>query len=75
MDFTEDCARVTAPTLVVTGEAHLDTVVPVRVTQRFCDLIPGSQHVLMDGTGHLGMVTQPERFARIVREFLNGKCR
>jgi pimeloyl-ACP methyl ester carboxylesterase len=75
MDFAEDCARVTAPTLIVTGEARLDTVVPVPVTQRFRDLIPGSKYVLMDGTGHLGMVTQPERFAHIVREFLNGKCR
>jgi pimeloyl-ACP methyl ester carboxylesterase len=47
----------------------------VPVTQRFRNLIPGSQYVLMDGTGHLGMVTQPDRFAGIVREFLNGKCR
>ncbi len=75
MDFADDCARVTAPTLIVTGEEELDTVVPVPVTQRFRDLIPGSKYVLMDGTGHLGMVTQPDRFASIVREFLNGKCR
>ena len=75
MDFAQDCGRVTAPTLIVTGEEHLDTVVPVPVTQQFRDLIPGSKYVLMDGTGHLGMVTQPDRFARIVREFLNAKCR
>jgi pimeloyl-ACP methyl ester carboxylesterase len=75
MDFAQDCARVTAPTLIVTGEDHLDTVVPVPVTQRFRDLIPGSKCVLMDGTGHLGMVTQPDRFARIVREFLDATCR
>ena len=74
MNFAQDCARITAPTLIVTGEEHLDTVVPVPVTRRFRELIPGSEYVLMDGTGHLGMVTQPDRFARIVREFLNAKC-
>jgi pimeloyl-ACP methyl ester carboxylesterase len=75
MNFAPDCARISAPTLVVTGDGHLDTVVPVSVTQRYRQLIPGSQYVRMDGTGHLGMVTQPDRFAHIVKEFLNAQCR
>ena len=75
MNFAPDCARISAPTLIITGDERLDTVVPVAVTQRYRQLIPGSQYVRMDGTGHLGMVTQPARFARIVKEFLNAHCR
>lgn len=71
MDFRADCDAVRAPTLVVTGEPGLDTVVPVEVTRRYRTLIPGSQYEMMEGTGHLGLVTQPDRFARIVSTFVH----
>jgi pimeloyl-ACP methyl ester carboxylesterase len=54
---------------VITGDENLDSVVPVEVTQRYCELIPSARYVRMGGTGHLGLITQPERFARIVGEF------
>src|SRR2546423_808767 len=65
-DLCADCARVTAATLVITGEDALDTVVPVASTAEYARLIPGARHETMDHTGHLGLITQPERFARIV---------
>ena len=37
--FCAACSSVTAPTLVVTGEARLDRVVPVESTRRYLDLI------------------------------------
>jgi pimeloyl-ACP methyl ester carboxylesterase len=65
-----DCRRVAAPTLVVTGDESLDLVVPVASTREYLQLIPGATHVVMDRTGHLGMLTQPDRFAGILKEFL-----
>ena len=66
-----ECARVTAATLVITGEEMLDTVVPVASTVEYTRLIPGARHETMHHTGHLGLITQPERFAQIVSEFIN----
>jgi len=71
MDFVDDCARVVAPTLVVTGEPHLDLVVPVEITRSYVELIPGARYEMMTGTGHLGLMTQPMRFAHIVSEFVH----
>jgi 3-oxoadipate enol-lactonase len=70
IDFAPDCARVKAPTLVVTGEEALDLVVPVEVTRRYQALIPGARYEQMERTGHLGMLTQPRRFAEIVSRFV-----
>jgi 3-oxoadipate enol-lactonase len=72
VDFRADCERVNVRTLVITGDEDLDRVVPVEVTQRYCTLIPSSRYVRMTGTGHIGSITQPERFARIVGEFADG---
>jgi pimeloyl-ACP methyl ester carboxylesterase len=65
-----DCQRIVAPTLVVTGEESLDRVVPVASTREYLQLIPGAEYAVMDHTGHLGMLTQPDRFAGILKEFL-----
>jgi len=71
MDFAPDCARITAPTLLVTGEDDLDKVVPANVTRRYRQLIPDAQYVQMRRTGHLGMLTHPVQFADIVSGFIN----
>ncbi|HKY19620.1 MAG TPA: alpha/beta hydrolase [Vicinamibacterales bacterium] len=70
-NFEADCACVTAPTLVVTGERELDQVVPCEDTMRYVTLIPGARFQLFERTGHLGTVLAPERFAAIVSRFLN----
>lgn len=72
-DLAEKLERVTARTLVVTGEPHLDRIVPVASTKRYAELIKGAQCVTMERTGHLGALTQPERFAELVSGFVNGK--
>src|SRR5438094_690051 len=68
--FHPDCQCIVAPTLVVTGDESLDLVVPVASTREYLQLIPGAQYAVMDRTGHLGMLTQPDRFAGILKEFL-----
>ena len=71
IDFTADCARVTAPTLVISGEDALDRIVPVEVTRRYLSLIPGAQYAKMERSGHIGLITRPAQFARIVSEFIH----
>jgi pimeloyl-ACP methyl ester carboxylesterase len=71
-DVTPDCARITAPTLVVTGEAGLDHVVPVEGSSMYTRLIPNARSIVIDRTGHLGTITRPDAFAAIVRRFVMG---
>jgi pimeloyl-ACP methyl ester carboxylesterase len=71
-ELRADCARVVAPTLVITGEPGLDRVVPVSSTREFVSVIKGARYEMMDRTGHIGLVTQPHRFARIAGDFVNG---
>ena len=70
-DFADDCTRIEAPTLVITGDDDLDRVVPVEATRRYASLITGAQYRQMKGTGHLGLLTQPKRFAQLVSEFVH----
>lgn len=69
LDLVADCARVSAPTLVVTGEPALDRVVPVDSTREYLRLIPGARAVTLERTGHIGLVTRPDRFAELVAGF------
>jgi len=71
-DLTSDCRRLRAPTLIVTGEAALDRVVPVTSSLDYLQLISGSRHVTLERTGHLGYLTQPDAYAAIVTAFLTG---
>lgn len=69
-DISEDCRRITAPTLVVTGDSKLDRVVPVRDTKKYLRLIPGATHAVLGGTGHIGVITKPYRFAELAGQFI-----
>jgi pimeloyl-ACP methyl ester carboxylesterase len=68
-NFEQDCARVHAPTLVVTGEPGMDRVVPTDTTLEYLRLIKGARVARLDATGHLGVITRPERFADAVAGF------
>jgi pimeloyl-ACP methyl ester carboxylesterase len=68
-NFEADCARITAPTLVIAGERELDQVVSSDETMSYLNLIPGSSFQLFERTGHLGTVLAPDRFAAIVSRF------
>jgi pimeloyl-ACP methyl ester carboxylesterase len=71
-DAVAACARITAPTLVVTGEPALDHVVPVDASIAYLSLIRGARGVVLERTGHLGSITRPAAFAAIVRDFAAG---
>src|SRR5262249_15067077 len=69
---TADCARITIPTLIVTGEPHLDRVVQVESWAGYEGLIPQARRVTLRDTGPLGPMTRPGEFAAIVRAFVQG---
>ena len=70
LDVDADCARISAPTLIVIGERALDRIVPVEGTERYAHLIAGAHLSTIPNTGHLGCNTRPREFAAIVRDFL-----
>jgi pimeloyl-ACP methyl ester carboxylesterase len=70
-DVISECSRVTAPTHVITGERGLDRVVPVDSTLDYLTLIPGATASVLARTGHIGLVSRPDHFAALVREFLH----
>jgi pimeloyl-ACP methyl ester carboxylesterase len=59
------------PTLVVTGEPHLDRVVPPALTAEYARLWPHAQTVTLARTGHLGLVTRPDAFADALVPFVD----
>ena len=72
LDVAGDSDRVVAPTLVVTGEATLDWVIPVDDTMGYMRLIRGASHIVLEDTGHLGTLTRPAVFTAAVRRFVDG---
>ncbi len=72
-DVSQDCARISAPTLVITGEPGLDHVVPVEGSTAYGQLIPQARVVVLERTGHLGSITRPDAFATLVSDFIEGQ--
>ena len=71
LDMRADCARVSAPTLVMTGEVHLDHVVPAERSSEYVQLIRGARGAILERTGHTGTMTRPDAFATLVRDFVS----
>jgi pimeloyl-ACP methyl ester carboxylesterase len=71
-DIASECARVTTPALLVTGEPGLDRVVPVRSTLEYRTLLPHSRHEVLRRTGHIGWVSKPHELSSLVDRFLDG---
>lgn len=60
---------IQAPTLVITGEEGLDRVVPTSATLRYVSRLESARHVIVEHTGHLGVITRPDIFADLVAAF------
>jgi 3-oxoadipate enol-lactonase len=70
VELSGELAAVHLPTLVVTGDALLDNVVPVRLTEDYTRIWPHAERVTIPRTGHLGLITRPEMFAAAVAPFI-----
>jgi pimeloyl-ACP methyl ester carboxylesterase len=71
-DFTEYCARVRVPTLIVCGQ-H-DRTTPVAFTSELARLIDGAVERIIP-TGHLGCFDDPLEFNKPIVEFLDAQPR
>jgi pimeloyl-ACP methyl ester carboxylesterase len=70
-DLVADARAVGSPTLVLTGEEHLDRVVPVTGTREYLSLIRGATGRTLKGTGHIGLVTKPDSFTEVIADFVD----
>ena len=61
--------RLRLPTLVMTGEPHLDRIVPVSATLEYARMWPHARVAELPRTGHLGLMTRPDAFASLVVPF------
>lgn len=70
IDFRGDLARVTCPTLVLSGE--MDPICPPSCFQEIVDALPTgvAETHLVPGAGHLVLLDAKEECQRIVREFV-----
>jgi 3-oxoadipate enol-lactonase len=68
-DAASRIGAIQAPTLVLHGTD--DFVVDPANAELLAALIPGARVELFPGTGHLFFWEQPERFVRVVKEFLS----
>lgn len=69
-DLVADCRHVLQPTLLVTGEADLDRIVPAEASCRMLAWLPNARHVTLERTGHWGIVTRRDVFAHTVAAFV-----
>ena len=70
IDFVEDCKHIDAPTLVVTGSPGLDRVVSVDSRREHLKAVPGASYEQINDTGHIGPVTKPDVFSKVVTNFV-----
>lgn len=66
MDLIGDLARLKVRTLVVTGEEHLDLVVPPAQTREYLAMWPHAEGAVIPRTGHLGIITRPDELCRLI---------
>jgi pimeloyl-ACP methyl ester carboxylesterase len=67
-DSTGGLARITMPTLVITGEE--DVLIPVRDAEALHRAIPRSQLVVLPRAGHLANIESPDDFSEALQNFL-----
>ena len=61
-----DLRAIASRALIVTGERALDRVVPVDISERYMAQLQSAEHVVLEHTGHLGIVTRPDLFAELI---------
>ena len=70
MKLDRELAGLHIPTLVITGDAALDNVVPVRLTEEYARIWPQRERATLPRTGHLGLITRPDAFTEVVAPFV-----
>jgi 3-oxoadipate enol-lactonase len=68
-DATGELARISVPTLVVTGAD--DVLIPATESEKLAQAIPGSQLNIIPAAGHLVAFEQPNEFNRVLDEWMD----
>ena len=68
-DYRAALRQVRAPVLVIHGAEDLQSEA---ATQTYADAFPNAQFAVIERAGHFSFEDQPEEFARIVGQFLDG---
>jgi pimeloyl-ACP methyl ester carboxylesterase len=68
-DFRDRLGDIACPTLIIWGDR--DHIVPPSSAEEFGRLIPDSRVVVFEDTGHVPMLEHPDRFNRLVIDFLD----
>jgi pimeloyl-ACP methyl ester carboxylesterase len=71
VDLAAEIAHLNVRTLVITGEDGLDRVVPPARTREYVRICGDVQAVTLPRTGHLGLITRADEFARVVCGFMH----
>lgn len=69
-DSTPDLARITCPTLVLTGRE--DALCPPALHEEMARLIPNAHLLIVENCGHLSTLEQPEIVTSALRDWLSG---
>jgi proline iminopeptidase len=67
-DVKDRLGAITCPTLVVVGRS--DPITPVSCSEDIAARIPGARLEIFENSGHSPPLEEPEKFQRVVREFL-----
>jgi 3-oxoadipate enol-lactonase len=71
-DTSQRLHRITAPTLVLTGDR--DRLIPMGNSRQLASTIPGAKLELIAGAGHDFPAEQPEETARLLTAFLSPRA-
>jgi pimeloyl-[acyl-carrier protein] methyl ester esterase len=69
-DLRDRLSLLNLPTLIIHGRE--DSVCPVGAARYLEENIKGSELKIFDGTGHAPFLTEPERFNKLVKDFIKG---
>ncbi len=70
-NILEVLKTISIPTLIVWGER--DPVIPIKFADSFVSSIKDCRFYRMDNCGHTPYVDEPEKFTKLVTDFLRGK--
>jgi proline iminopeptidase len=71
LDLTSKLADFHFPTLIINGRFDMN-VAPLTAWQ-LRQMIPGAKVVFFEKSGHLPSYEEPEKYANVLEEFLNGR--
>jgi pimeloyl-[acyl-carrier protein] methyl ester esterase len=67
IDLRNDLGRITQPTLILHGDA--DAIAPLESSLWLAEALPNARLVVLNGAGHVPIMTRPHEVAREIRSF------